>query len=370
MNRIDHNATAGRLDEGVAAVQWRTGSLSGEQVMLRPKDAVSVLEDAREEISMHHSEKVEAKEFSEREIGGTLPSRRMRIEQLEAYREATRRFEDQAELAALVRLMQAGTRPGDVARGASDLAADQFVLLQFALHDARRRGMSADVLERLDETIADLEADAGAEIRAGLNTVQVAASFSPTAQGVRAFQKAYTDIVLGQESLSKTLDIVLQRLSGPDGEEFDSGLRSLLNALGADLKASAPSADTVRLQALVQDVYQLEVVGSLLEECRRLSVAMSDRLGLPGMVPLALMQEIVAVINERWVTPQRLRAMAEKFLARAMLARIAFHTGTRNVLRRIPVKVFHDLDSRQGLLDAVQVVLDEAVAEEEEGEGA
>jgi type III secretion protein W len=97
---------------------------------------------------------------------------------------------------------------------------------------------------------------------------------------------------------------------------------------------------------------------------------MAARFELKGIVPMQLMQELVAMSNDRWLAPQRLRELAARFGVELLLARIAFHTGTKTALRKMPVKVFPDGEVRRAMLDTMQQVLDEAVAEEEEKEGS
>src|SRR5262249_47581028 len=155
----------------------------------------------------------------------------------------------------------------------------------------------------------------------------------------------YSDIVLGESTFAQTLLVVLQRLAGAQGEDFKRGLQALLRALGADLSATRPSTEPTRLQALVQDVYQLEVAGTVLENCTQLSQTIAQRYGIEGVIPMELMKELVALTNERWVVPARLRALAEKFRVIGLPERIAFHTGTKTVLRKMPPRVYADADS-------------------------
>jgi len=366
MSRIDSSTIATGRADVVAMTRERAGSLSGEQVRVKEKDAISVLEDAREEISMAHSEKVESKAFNQRRVGGAGTVRRMQIEQIQAYLDGTRRYPDPRELISLARRMQADGRPRDVAERASRSPSHQFALLQFALADAHRNGLPAEVTERLQEALEDLDHEFGAEVRAGLNTAQAAAEFGPTPAAFDDFQHAYTDIVLGEKTFAQTLLLVLQRLSGARGADFDRGLRALLGALGADLSAASASTDPVRLQSLVQDVYQLEVAGSVLESCNQLSRRIADRFGIETVEPLELMKDLVAFTSDRWVVPARMTSLAEKFHVAGLPERLAFHAGTRAVLRQMPVKVFNDAESRLDVLGTAQAVYDETAAAEEE----
>jgi type III secretion protein W len=362
--RIENHLALGHLEADAGVAIARAGVLGGQQV--RVKDMASVLEDAREEISLHHSEKAEAKEFVEREIGGGVLVRVMRVEEVQAYLEATKRFRDPRELADIVRRLQSSARPGELARGASNTTTQRHALLQLALSDARKRGLTAEVSDRLEEALEALEHEFGDEIRAGYNTAAAAAEFATTAEGVETFQQVYADIVLGESSFAQTLTAVLRRLAGARGEDFGRGLQALLNALGADLKAERSSADPTRLRALVEDVYQLEVAGTVLEGCTQLSQLMGRLFRLDGVIPMELMQELVAMTSERWITPQRWRELAERWRIERLKARIVFHTGTKTLLRKMPVKVFADADARQAVLTCLQQVLDEEVAEEEE----
>jgi type III secretion protein W len=367
MTLVDNHHVGGRFDAGTGPARAQAGLLAGERV--RVKDAISLLEDAREEIGMHHADKAEAKAFRERGIDGAARVRRMQIEQIQAYLDATRRFKDPAVLADLVKRMQSSPRPQDVAHGAAREPAQRHALLQLALDDAHTRGLPPEVLEQLEDALEELEHEAGPQIAAGLNTAQAAAEFAPTAEGVQNFQRAYADIVLGESSFAQTLLVVLRRLAGAEGEDFARGLQALLNALGADLQAVRPSADPARLRALVSDIYQIEVAGTVLEGCTQLSQSIARSFGIGGVVPMELMQELVTLTGERWVSTQRLRALAERFRIEMLKARIAFHTGNKGLLRKMPVKVFVDGDARLALLGCVQTLLDEEVAEEEEGYG-
>jgi type III secretion protein W len=367
--RIDHHTSSeAAFGAEVKLSEDRAGSLAGEQV--RPKDAISILEDAREEISMHHAEKVEAKESGEIEVSGETLADYIRVQQVETYLEASHKFQDPRELAEIIRRLQASRRPREMVKGETSSRPHQFALLRLAHADAEERDLGVDVIERLDEAMQDLGYESGPEILAGFNTVGAASEFDPSAEGVENFRQAYSDIVLGERTLAEMLQVVLKRLAGAEGDDLERGLKALLSALGADLAAARSSIDPLRLRALVQDIYQLEVAGSVLEDCRSLSASMARRFGIDSVVPMALMQELVAITNEKWLAPARLHAMAKRFAAAALAARIAFYSGTRRSMTRMPVHMFSDPDARESILKTFRLVVDEAVQEEEEQQGS
>jgi type III secretion protein W len=345
--------------------QARTGTFKGEQVLM--KDVQSTLADAAEEISMHHSEKAERKNFSDRKVTTGTQQQLMQIQEINEYLEKAKQFQDPKALKDLAKQLQSGEgNPRELARRQSREPSDQYVLLQYALHDARENGASEEVLERLQDAIADLEMESGPQIRAGLNTVSVAGEFGGTREEVEAFQGVYRDVVLGDSSLAQTLKLVIERLGGVTGDDFKKGLQGLIKALGSDLSSARPSQDANRLQALVQDLYQLEVAATVLDGCHELQVSLDKRFGEKGVLPVELMKELVGVTGERWVGANRFTALAERFNLHDVGAQIAFQMALKQMMREMPPKVFPDPESRQAILDATQAALDHAIEKEEE----
>ena len=373
MNRIEGNSPSGQLGQfglgsGAAddtAMQAQTGTFRGEQVTV--KDAASALADAAEEISMHNSENVEEKTFDERECKVESSIDLHLIEDISAYLEAAKGFEDPQKLVDLAKRMQSSQEhPGELARQQTNDPAQQFMLLQYALVEGERSGAPVEGLNDIRDALAELEMNSGPQIRAGLNTMGVAAGQSDTAQGIATFQGTYRDVVLGNNSLSQTLKLVLERLGGPQGEDLAKGLHGMITALGADLSATRPSTDGNRLHALVQDLYQLEVAVTVMDNCRDLATNLAQDHATPGLQPMTLMHDMIAVTGEKWVAAPRFTGMADKQGVQSVGAQIAFHTATKIMLRELPPKVFSDPDSRQSVLIAAQEALDAAIDKEEE----
>lgn len=78
-----------------------------------------------------------------------------------------------------------------------------------------------------------------------------------------------------------------------------------------------------------------------------------------------LMQDLVALTGEKWVSASQLAAMVDRWGVKDLQARINFMTEIKTLLRGMPVKVFADADARQSLLNAVQEALDREIAIEE-----
>ena len=364
MNRIDNfSMNQMGLGPGQGQVAAQTGSWRGEA--LTPKDEVSALADAAEEISMHHSEKAEAKHFAERKVQAEGVATVLPAQQVMEYLQATQAYEDAEKLALLAQRMQHSSNPGHLARQESRDPTRQYMLLQHALSDGLSQGLSPEQLEPLHEALAQLEMDSGPQIRAGINTLEAAREFAHSGAQFEQFQGAYQDLVLGHATLAQTLKGALERLGPAGGEDLSRALKGLIVALGADLSAARPSTDSTRLQSLVQDMYQLEVAATVLEGCHSLAGSLKERHGQSIDAP-QVMKELVDISAEKWVASNRMSALADRQGLTSVGARIEFLTTTKTLLRELPTKIFPDPDTRQATLSAAQQALDNAIALEEE----
>jgi len=366
--RIDGTATATpQFTTGLDTPQGSSGgvgSLRGEQAAI--EDSTSVLTDAAEELSLYAAEKMEHKSLDEREVKTETPIELMQIDEITAYLEATKWLDDPQKLAQIAKQLQSGQgNPQELARRESRDPTKQYMLLQYAAQDGMKNGVSPEIIDGLLDALADLEVQYGPQIRSGLNTVSAASEFAGDSAGISAFQSTYQDVVLGQTTLAQTLGLVLDRLSGRDGEDFGRGLHGLIKALGQDLAATRPSVEPTRLQSLVQDLYHLEVASTVTESCRSLSVDLSKRYGVT-VPPVELMKELVAITGEKWVSASRFTSLAERFCVRDVHAQIALQTAIKGMLRELPIKVFADGEARQSVLNASQDALDSAIELEEE----
>lgn len=373
MNRIDLNAHSGTSVRDFKSdsqnLSKQSGSLGGQTIQV--KDATSALLDRAEELSMDHSERVESKNIEEREIKAEGPSRVMMAEEINAYLDATKAFSDPEKLAALAKRMQsAQENPRELARQQSRDPSTQYVLLQNALLEARKNGATDATLTRLEDALEELEFETGPQIRAGLNTLGIASGRSESAAEIQVFQDTYRDVALGDATLSGTLKLVLERLA-KNGTEMKKGLEDLIRALGADISAARPSIDKTRLQTLLQDLYQLSVSATVLDSCSDLSEVLSSKYGCTKFNPADLMKELISITSERWVSASRFSALGESFgLSEKIQAMIYFLTSNKTMLRKLPPIIFQNDEFRQGVFDAVQKSLDDAIDKEDENDGS
>ena len=355
---FDNMSMRGGLQGGGQAL---AGQYAGQQIQV--DDGLSVLADAAEEISLHHSEKAETKHASERKKEATRPMELMSPEAIMAYMEAAQAFEDPEQLVQLAKRMLSGQGdPAAQAKQAFQGPTEQFMALQYALHQGEREGAPAEVLDALREALDDLEMEHGPRMRADVNTIGSAQEGARGHADVAQFQSTYRDVVLGNPSLAGTLKLALERFGDSD---FAAGLARLTQALGQDLAAARPSADPTRLQNLMQDLYHLGVASTVLDASRELHARVGEQHGALSGTPVALMQDLVGISAEKWVSGARFTSLAEKFGATGVEAQIHFLTGVKLLVRDMPVKVFVDTDQRQTIFQAVQDALDAAIDKED-----
>jgi type III secretion protein W len=371
MNRVDSNAQLGTGARDFKSEKQnlpkQSGNLQGQTVQV--KDAASALLDRAEELSMDHSERVESKTMGERDVKADGSARVMQAEEINAYLDATQSFSDLEKLAALAKRMQSSQENSrELARQQSRDPTTQYVLLQNALVDARKNSAEDSVINRLEDALEDLEFNAGPQIRAGLNTVDIASERSESSSEFQVFQDTYRDIALGDATLSGTLKLVLERLA-KNGTEMRKGLDDLIRSLGADISATRPSTDKTRLQTLVQDLYQLSVSATVLDSCGELSDSLESKFGCTKFMPVDLMKELITITSERWVSASRFNSLGENFgISENTQALIYFLTSNKTMLCKLPPIIFQSDEFRQGVIDAVQKSLDEAIDKEDDEE--
>ena len=370
MSRIDAftsssaspEASARQTGAGLAgAGQGAVGQLGDQQIQV--DDGPSVLSAAAEELALYQAEKAEAKRSAERKKTGVPQRQPMGEEAIAAYLHAAQADEDLAALAPLAQRMLSGAGdPLQHARQAFGEATQQFMALQYALQQGEREGAAADQLEALRDALDDLEADHGPVIRADINTVGVAAQGARSRQEVARFQATYRDVVLGHVSLAGTLQMALERFGLSD---FAGGLARLVQALGQDLASASPSVDPARLQSLAKDLYHLSVASTVLDACQALHARIEARYGALRGLPAQLMQGLVKLSAEKWVSGSRFTTLARDYGATGVEVQIHFLSGIQQLMREMPVEVFVDLDQRQTVFAAIQDALDEAIDRED-----
>lgn len=346
---------------------WRGANV---QVTATPDD---LLTDAAEEITFGHSEHVESHKLEEREIEEEPPLELPRLDEILTYLESSGKDDQQEKLKQFLEALKRnaqqnnGTSPREESRRQFGNETEQFLALSYAAQSLQQEGGNDALLAQVRESLQELHEDAGSRIRANLNTIHAAEQFGAgDADRIAAFQAAYHDAVLGGQNLGEMLKGALERFGTDD---YRAAVKSLIRALGDDLASlRGTSVQPTRLNAVLQDLYQMEVLATMLDGCQALSSRMNTKHQLPAPAAGTLLQDLVSASGERWSNASRFNAIADKHGAKEPAARIEFLVQVKQLVRNMPLKVFADTDSRSNVLDAAQGALDDAIALEETSE--
>ena len=337
-------------------------------------DVSSTLADAAEELTQSLSGKAQEKTLKERKAdsgqGLADLSRAQRLaiyKAIAAGQSGQQQGDEQLQTLAKQALRQPGQARQLVRQMGGDASEQYLALLEAAdLVDEGRVGSDPGgrACEALREAAAELLAEHGREIRGDVNTWEATRGLSPEQAG--QFRSAYRDVVLGESAVSDTLRRLLDMVPKGQSGDYVRVLEATREALGLDLAAARPSGDPVRLQSLMSDLSHLKTISTVIDQCDELSANLSERHALPRFSPTSLTSELLALTSDRWVDASRLSGICKRFnMTEPPEAAVHFLTGARNAIREMPTQVFNSLEARQGLLDAAQGALDEAIDREE-----
>lgn len=241
--------------------------------------------------------------------------------------------------------------------------AHQYAALLAMVEQLREQGAPEARMQMALEALRQLEHDQGPAIRAALNISEVAGQFAHDRLGdVPALRQTYRDAVLDRPNLSQTFAALVDQY----GErELPHAIAYLVKALGADLAAEGSSIDRNKLQLVLNDLYRLELLTGLLEDCQHLleryPPAEGDR-----RQGSALLKEVLDLQQSNWVRSDQISPLPAKLGVRELTDEIQFLREFKELARLIPLKVYTDTEQRPRLLEAIQQALDATIAREEE----
>ncbi len=349
-----------------------TGQWRGEGVVLAGSDK-SLFASAAEEMSFLRSEKKEV-DLSRRKIGDRSPLRTEALERALAYLEKAADLDKDKQLNPFVKqllekpvssspqlrhLLQ--QRFGDISQ--------QYMALVYVRDQLRRRQKqgSSDSIDELltvvDTALDELMEEHGAAILAGMNISEVAYKHAGGQLGtINHLRRLYRDAVLDYGSLTGTF----QKIVAQYGEEhFTDSLNYLISALGADLAAEGPSLPKERLGMIIDDLYKLQSLGSLDDECTEF-LGQLQRIYQSHTVPkkLELMEQLLSLLEKKWLNTDQINKVISMLNIPEDMA-IYFWRGFKELIRLIPLKVYKDPFEREKLITAVQECLDLSIENEE-----
>ena len=346
------------------------GNYRGEQVAAIP-DESSLVEDALEELT-ETAEEGQEKDLAERDVEeGRLADQLNLVLNVKRVQELMDQLGDlnnkelRRVVAILMRLRHANShRLGERARQEFKDPAHQYAALTALVEGLKARGAQGERIRIAEGALQQLMKDHGPEVRAALNISAAATEAAGEGLGtVGDLRGTYKDAVLDYQGLSQAFS-ALEDKYGADG--LPAALKFLVSALAADMGASGSSIDKPKLQAVIDDMYRLELLGGLIERCDGLLKRVrGDTVDVaPGGA--ALLKELLDLMQNKWLRPEQVSPIPGRMGVQAMDREIAFLREFKELARLVPLKAYADLQQRDGLVDAVQFAMDQAIEREEE----
>lgn len=261
------NPTTSQSNSAAVLVE---GNYRGESVKL--KDTSSLIQDALEELGASQSEYNE-KELAQRDIEEGKKSDQLdRIIKIQKLEELSTQLKDlnQEELKRVSRHMMRmkNATPHqfrEQARENFKEPAHQFAALTVLVEGLREQGAPKAQREAAENALQQLLDEEGPAIRAGINVSETAADYSDAELAdIQTLRDTYRDAVLDYQSLA---DVFASLNDQYDVKEWPQAIKFLLDALGADLSAGGSSIEKSKLNAIRDDMYRLQVLAGLVEEC-------------------------------------------------------------------------------------------------------
>jgi type III secretion protein W len=253
------------VEASLVDAKRQEGVFDGQRVKVA--DQGSAVANAAEEMSFAASEKVE-KKLSERKSGSKEALKSSATELAEKYvnmmgeSQGGKRLHEfldalknksggmsEAELRQFV-----GEEFGD--------ESDQFAALSFAEEALAKEGGHEELRTKIASVKAQLLADAGPAIRAGLNIAADIVAFSREGlEGAQGLRDLYRFSILGGQSITSIYNGIMERY-GP--AQFTQSLEFLLRASGSDLegKALGSSLEPAQLKSAIDDIYHVQALGN------------------------------------------------------------------------------------------------------------
>lgn len=349
----------------------RQGKLHGENVQVK-QSASSLLEDAKEEVSLLFKERAE-KTLARREMstGKKENTQQILIEKIREMMDQVPDLLKNVKMKVLIERMASNfpSTPQQLMRRLEEFSKDptlQFVALQVLEKEAKAGGADkAEQLKLIQNAATELMNTKGESVRAGLNVSLTASEFADRLKtDVQMLRDAYRDAVLNYGGITQTYRTIVERHKG---RPFETVRKFLMKALGADYNAQGPSIEPSRLKAIMDDMYALKLLGGVHEQCCDIMGTMRDiyeqRDCKDGQ---DLMGKVLDIKDMDWVQPSQIASIPMEMNVQGIENQIYLLREVDTVFREIPEKTYNDPADRERLLGVSREALEQLFIKEQE----
>ncbi len=339
------------------------GRLRGETVRVE-QNALSLVQDAAEELSFSASENVERK-LSERKEG---KDKSRSIEQIMFYVEQVDDI-NKEDLDQLLKQLSAlknmrGSALLQLTRQSFKDPTNQHAALSYAqanidtlnLSESEKMGLRS----ALGEALRELESTSGRMINAGYNIAGVQApELGLPSSSLRVL---YRDMVIDFENYENTFKSMLEKFGS---DEFPKAVNYLIKALGNDMTAMTPSSPKAALKEVLDGLYMVESLGTIYKETAKLLENIANHHGKHSITEREVIEPLLRFKDMTHIVSVQVSNEMRFLLSENPAQDAELTQGVRELTRRIPHKLYVSNESRQMLLNAMQELLDDAVDREE-----
>jgi len=283
-----------------------------------------------------------------------MPGREQLAKLIQNFRQLMRSGE-QATSAGLMR---------EIARESTD-PSHQFAMLDI-LEQMLGEG-ETELRDLVRQAKAQLMAEKGADVKAGLNLAEEVNVRATTPQEMRDLRDLYRSEVVG---FTKPQDCFRSLIAARGAEGLKDAIDFLIAGCGADLKSSSPSMEAAALGRILTDLQCVQVLQTVLDALTALGKRMGKQFGEPCLLDgEGLTERILDLTEQSFVAASAIAHLIGDCGMRALLARMDFARELTSLFRKLSPRLFAREGDRQQLVDAAQEHLDELISEENEAEG-
>lgn len=356
---MDISQIANLMQQAPSALQQDVpkGALMGQTVV--QADAMSLVADAAEEATFAKSEREESR-LEERKLRPTSPDT-SRVEQVQKYLELMDRQGKKQELDAFTSELR--NTPDLDARTALAKAKQHFSDSGDMYTALFQAGQELGIEDIINEALAQLEDEYGKDVSARLVAGAAATEF----EGLGSpgdLKDLYAGAVLDASSPVEVFERVMNDFGD---QQFDKALDFLTKTLGDAMGATTTHTDKAYLESVAKDLESVRLLRGLHGSCQGLLARMKGAHEMqPRLSSTDLLKEMLSLRDTQFVGAFDMENLADKLGVEELEDRILFFQDMQNMARTLPENLFPDEGGRLGIIDAVQMALDDAIAAEEE----
>jgi type III secretion protein W len=340
------------------------GSLAGYQVKAA-ENPLSTLADAAEELTfgVDNTKELALKERKAKDSGPSTLQ-----EQVAAYQELM----DQAGQRQNLELLYAFLKNNRSAQAALARAKEQFggdpgqswAALKSAL-EALKDEAPAAALETIEQALAQLESEAGPQIRASilgaLEGRNHPALGAPLEQGA-----AYRQVVCELYDSMESMFAFIVDKYGAKG--FEDGVNFLFRSLASDLATDQASHEKAHLEAVGANLGQARILNGAHALVTRFLERWKNvhGVGQCELTPMRLLQEVLNLKKDRYLSARNLDALLKNAKAPDIEHEVLFFQELLGTSRNFSPLLFDGVEERTRFIDAVQEAVDQAITREDE----